>query len=146
MESGKEKRERGKWEVEGGRKEEANVLGRVVALVDDLLFISKMLETAKHVGVELKTAANTDALIDLIAQQKPALVIVDLNARQGGVAALERLQAAGHALPTVAFLSHVQTELAESARAAGCTNVMPRSKFTQNLAEILRGAASAQKT
>jgi hypothetical protein len=42
----------------------------------------------------------------------------------------------------IAFLSHVQTDLAERARAAGCQDVMPRSKFTQNLAEILRGAKS----
>jgi hypothetical protein len=34
----------------------------------------------------------------------------------------------------------VQTDLAERARAAGCQDVMPRSKFTQNLAAILRGA------
>ena len=115
---------------------------RVVALVDDLFFVSKMLETARHAGVELKTAPNADALLELIAQQAPALVIVDLNARQGGVEALERLRDAGHALPTVAYLSHVQTELAERARATGCAEVMPRSKFTQNLAEILRGAAS----
>jgi len=34
----------------------------------------------------------------------------------------------------------VQVDLAEQARAAGCDEVMPRSKFTQNLAEILSGA------
>lgn len=117
---------------------------RVVALVDDLLFVSKMLETAKHVGVELKTAANADALLDFVAQQTPALVIVDLNARQGGVAAVEQLRAAGNTLPVIAFLSHVQVELAERAKAAGCTLVLPRSKFTQQLAEILRGAEPQQ--
>jgi hypothetical protein len=40
----------------------------------------------------------------------------------------------------VGFLSHVQVDLAEQARAAGCDEVMPRSKFTQNLAEILSSA------
>jgi len=38
----------------------------------------------------------------------------------------------------VAFLSHVQTELAAQARAAGCSDVMPRSVFAQNLAAILQ--------
>jgi hypothetical protein len=33
-------------------------------------------------------------------------------------------------------------ELAEQARAAGCTDVMPRSKFTQHLATILAHAKS----
>ena len=40
----------------------------------------------------------------------------------------------------LAFLSHVQTDLAAQARAAGCTEVMPRSTFTQNLATILAAA------
>jgi hypothetical protein len=42
----------------------------------------------------------------------------------------------------VGFLSHVQTELAELARAAGCQDVMPRSKFTAELAQILGRAKS----
>jgi len=116
-------------------------MNRVVALVDDLFFVSKMLETAKHVGVELKTAANTDALLDLLQQAPAALVIVDLNARQGGLAALQRLHATGNTLPVIAYLSHVQVELAEQARSAGCSQVMPRSQFTQELAAILRSAA-----
>jgi len=40
----------------------------------------------------------------------------------------------------VAFLSHVQTELAAQARAAGCNEVMPRSSFTQSLAALLSSA------
>jgi hypothetical protein len=40
----------------------------------------------------------------------------------------------------VGFLSHVQTDLAAQARAAGCSEVMPRSSFTQNLAAILGSA------
>lgn len=110
---------------------------RIVALVDDLFFISKMLETAKQVNVELKTAATPAALMELISQAPPALVIVDLNARQGGLAAVEQLRAAGNSMPIVAFLSHVQVDLAERARAAGATQVMPRSVFTRDLAAIL---------
>jgi hypothetical protein len=43
-------------------------------------------------------------------------------------------------LRIVAFLSHVQVELAAQARAAGCSEIMPRSAFTQNLAAILQVA------
>jgi CheY-like chemotaxis protein len=99
---------------------------RVVALVDDLIFRTKILETAKHAGV------------DVLAVSAPA--VVDLNARTGGITALQRLREAGNQAPVVAFLSHVQTELAEQARAAGCTSVLPRSKFSQQLPEILRQA------
>jgi CheY-like chemotaxis protein len=115
-------------------------MAQVVALVDDLFFQAKMAETARRLGVELKTVTTGDALLSEAQQSAPALLIVDLNARSGGVEALERLRAAGNQRPVVAFLSHVQVELAERARAAGCQEVMPRSKFTQNLAAILSRA------
>ena len=118
----------------------------VVALVDDLFFQAKMLETARQVGGKLKTVTTGDALLAAVhennTQTSPSLLIVDLNARQGAIEALERLYAAGSQRPVIAFLSHVQVELAERARAAGCQQVMPRSKFTQNLAAILSQAKS----
>jgi len=46
----------------------------------------------------------------------------------------------GNPQPIVGFLSHVQTDLAEKARAAGCTEVLPRSQFTAKLADILSRA------
>jgi CheY-like chemotaxis protein len=117
-------------------------MANVVALVDDIFFQAKMAETARQVGVELKTVTTGDAFLAEAQQGGPALLIVDLNARQGAIEALERLRAAGNQRPVVAFLSHVQVELAERARAAGCRQVMPRSKFTQNLAAILSQAKS----
>lgn len=114
-------------------------MGRIVALMDDLFFQMKVAETAKQLGLELKVAANGDALQGLL-DPPPKLVIVDLNARSQPLAAIERVRAAQKDLPVVGFLSHVQRELATQAEAAGCTQVMPRSAFTQNLAAIL-GAA-----
>jgi CheY-like chemotaxis protein len=120
-----------------------------IALIDDLFFLAKVHETAKHTGVTLETAATGEQLLKAAAASPSALVLVDLNARQGALDAVERLCASngaadGQAKPrrVIAFLSHVQTDLAERARSAGCQDVMPRSKFTQNLAEILRGAKS----
>jgi DNA-binding NarL/FixJ family response regulator len=114
-------------------------MGRVVALMDDIFFQMKVAETAKHLGIEFKVAANTDALLGLL-EPRPQLVIVDLNARNQPIDAIVRLRAASKDIRVVAFLSHVQRELAEQARNAGCDEVMPRSSFTQNLAEILSPA------
>jgi CheY-like chemotaxis protein len=114
----------------------------VVVLVDDVFFQAKLFETARQVGVTLKAVASGDALLAETQQGAPRLVIVDLNARQGPLEAIERLRAAGNPCPVIAFLSHVQVELAERARAAGCAEVMPRSKFTANLAAILLRAKS----
>ena len=114
-------------------------MGRVVALIDDIFFQMKVAETAKHLGIEFKVATNTDALLGLL-EPRPQLVIVDLNARSQPIDAIVRLRAASKDIRVVAFLSHVQRELGEQARNAGCDEVMPRSSFTQNLAEILSPA------
>ena len=111
-------------------------MGRVVALMDDLFFQMKLAETAKHLGLEVKVATNGEALIGLMASA-PKLVIVDLNARSQPIAAIETLRQTQKDVRVVGFLSHVQTELAAQAKAAGCDEVLPRSSFTQNLAAIL---------
>ena len=114
----------------------------VVALIDDLFFQAKVVETAKHLGLDLRVCGTPDALLAEIAKQPPGLIVVDLNARSEPLAAIERLPADAREIPLVAFLSHVQTELADQARAAGCREVMPRSLFTRNLATILAQAKS----
>jgi CheY-like chemotaxis protein len=114
-------------------------MARVVAYMDDLFFQMKLAETAKQVGVEVKVASNADSLLQLL-DPLPKLVIVDLNARNHPLAAVERLRAANPSLPLIGFLSHVQTDLAARARAAGIQDVMPRSQFTMHLPEILAAA------
>src|SRR3977135_4035901 len=118
-----------------------------IVLIDDLFFQAKLLGTAKLTGISPQTVATGEQLLKAAAANPAALVIVDLNARQGALDAVEQLcksNGPGGPRRVIAFLSHVQTELAERARAAGCQDVMPRSKFTQNLAAILSGAKSGQ--
>jgi len=129
--------------------ENANGATDVLALVDDLFFQARLAETARKLGVTLKTVSTGASLVkmleaapDGVPGDLPRLVIVDLNARQGAVEAIEQLQRSGNPIPVIGFLSHVQTELAERARAAGCKQVMPRSSFTANLSEILSQAKS----
>lgn len=117
-------------------------MAEVLALVDDLFFQAKMIETAKHLGVELKTCGSADALSCEIAKAPPKLVVVDLNARCEPVAAIERMKKQPQPFEIVAFLSHVQADLAARAKAAGCNFVMPRSQFTRELATILAKAKS----
>jgi CheY-like chemotaxis protein len=116
-------------------------MAEVLVLVDDLFFQAKLAETARQVGVALKMVSTGEALLRAAGEDSVALVIVDLNAPQS-VEAIEKLRAAGRARPVVAFLSHVRTDLAERARAAGCQQVLPRSKFTKDLAALLAQAKS----
>jgi DNA-binding NarL/FixJ family response regulator len=117
-------------------------MGQAVALVDDLFFIAKMQETARQVSAELRTVNTSAALVQAAAEDAVKVIIVDLNARASSIQALEELKTSGNQKPTIAFLSHVQVELAERAKSLGCGQVMPRSVFTQNLAKILLMAKS----
>jgi DNA-binding NtrC family response regulator len=128
--------------VRGKPETEVFSLAQVLAMVDDLFFQSKIIETARHVGVDLKICTTPDALAAEISKATPNLVVVDLNARNQPLEAVQRAQSLAASVPLVGFLSHVQIDLAEQARAAGCSEVMPRSKFTKDLATILARAKS----
>lgn len=117
-------------------------MAQVLALVDDLFFQAKIMETAKHVGVAVRACTTAEALLAAIPQDDPKLIVVDLNARSSPVEALAKIQATANGTPVVAFLSHVQTDLAQQARGAGCQRVMARSQFTRDLATILAQAKS----
>src|SRR6266700_3520050 len=120
---------------EGTRTRE---MGRVVALMDDLFFQMKLAETAKQLGVEVKVAANGEALMGLM-ESAPKLVIVDLNARSQPIQTIEKLRQARKDIRVVGFLSHVQRELAAQAQAAGCDEVLPRSNFIATSSLSLSG-------
>lgn len=117
-------------------------MAQVLALVDDLFFQAKMMETARQVGVDFRACSTPEALLAEIANQPPKLVLIDLNAHSNVLGAIESLKTAASGVPLVAYLSHVQAELAQQARAAGCCEVMPRSQFARDLATILVRAKS----
>ena len=114
---------------------------RVVAYMDDLFFQMKLAETAKHLGLEVKVAANVESLLQLL-DPPPQLVIIDLNARSQPLEAMKQLRSAQPQLHVIGFLSHVQTGLADQAKAVGFNEVMPRSKFSIHLPDILASAVA----
>jgi DNA-binding NtrC family response regulator len=117
-------------------------MAEALAFVDDIFFQAKIRETAKLVGVDIRFCTTPDALFAEMDREKPNLVVIDLNARNNPLDAVGRVRTFSAELPLVGFLSHVQLDLAEKARIAGCADVMPRSKFTHNLATILAQAKS----
>ncbi len=112
---------------------------RIVAYMDDLFFQMKLAETAKQLALEVKVASTAESLLQLL-DPPPELVIVDLNARSQPLAAVQQLRNLQPHLRIIGFLSHVQTDLAQQAQAAGLDEVMPRSKFSINLPDILASA------
>ncbi|HXE75884.1 MAG TPA: response regulator [Candidatus Xenobia bacterium] len=113
----------------------------VLAVLDDLFFVGKLSGTARQVGAKLQTTTAAQFSLEAVRRDKPALVIFDLNATTANAVDLIRQlksDAELAAIPVVGFFSHVQVELMRAAQDAGCDEVMPRSKFTAVLPELLR--------
>jgi CheY-like chemotaxis protein len=120
------------------------VAATVVALVEDLIFLSRIRETAKAVGATVETGDTTNCLAS-IAKARPQAILLDLNsARLSAVDCVRALKAdpATRQIPIVGFVSHVQSDLIAAARAAGCDLVLARSAFSRQLPDLLRRFAS----
>lgn len=119
---------------------EANSKNQIIAVMDDLFFSSKIREAAKPLGLNIEFIKNTDGLIEQLESQKPSLLIFDLNSKAcNSIENIKNLKSSPTLkdIPVLGYLSHVQTELKEEADKAGCDLVLPRSKFSKDIKEIL---------
>ena len=100
----------------------------VVAYVPDLMDRSKVAAA----GPPVSFLPTPMALVEAAAGADVA--VVDLG-RPGAVDALPALVATG--VRVVAFGSHVERDVLDAARAAGCGQVLPRSAFFRDLPSLL---------
>ena len=115
----------------------------ILAILDDLMFTSKIKGAAAHLGVPISFARSSEAALAGMRSSAPKLVILDLNnPRTDPLGTVGQMKAdpALSAIPIVGFASHVQTDVIEAARKAGVDDVLARSAFTQRLPEILARA------
>jgi DNA-binding NarL/FixJ family response regulator len=112
----------------------------ILAAVDDFLFRSKIRATAKHLNAEIVFVQTPEDILAQARALRPSLVIIDLNSPKADpVSTIAALKAdpeiAG--IRAIGFASHVHADLIAAARNAGADEVLPRSAFAGNLAEIL---------
>jgi CheY-like chemotaxis protein len=112
----------------------------VVMLVSDLMFGSRIREAAAARGAAVRSARYPEALLQACRDERPAVVLADLDDPR--VRALEAVQAlrqepAFQDLDVVGFVSHVDAERAQAAQAAGCSRVLARSAFVQQLPQLV---------
>jgi CheY-like chemotaxis protein len=115
-----------------------------VAFVEDLLFLSKIRETAKAAGVTV-SAGNLGSCVASVVEARPQAIFFDLNSRTPPAAECIRALKADPAtrqIRMVGFVSHVRSDLIAAARAASCDLVLARSAFSQQLPGLLRKLAS----
>ena len=120
-----------------------NTPPQVIAGVSDLLFTSKISETARLLGISVGFAGSREALFRK-ASQVPRLIILDLNLKPLDPLALIRDLKGNPDLaevPVTAFVNHECADLIEGARRAGCDEVLTRGAFSSGLPKILGAVA-----
>jgi hypothetical protein len=121
---------------------------RIFAFVDDLFFQAKIQETARKLNVKLefvKTEADLTDKIKLNGEEKPSLIIFDLNHNTvKPLTLIPKLKSKLKKTSVIGFLSHVQGDLKQKAHEVGCDMVLPRSAFSQNLPQLLRRHGAAE--
>jgi CheY-like chemotaxis protein len=110
----------------------------VIAVVDDLLFSSKIRAVAQASGAPVTFARSLDAALTAVLDEQAELVIIDLEGRIDAIAAIRAIrQTARPDLRIVGYGSHVNVERLQAARDAGCDQPMPRSAFVAALPGLL---------
>jgi CheY-like chemotaxis protein len=112
----------------------------VLCLVDDLLFSVKISTAAKALGVEAYFERAPDMVVERVREKQPSLVIFDLNSsklRPMEAIAMLKGDPDLQRIPTLGYVSHVQSDTIAAARRAGVDEVLARSAFVDRLAEIL---------
>jgi PleD family two-component response regulator len=115
---------------------------KVIAIVDDMFFASKIRATAEALNIEIVFPRTQEAALQKATETNPDLIIVDLhNQRFDPIEFATELKASQELqVPILGFFSHVEVELQRRATTAGFDEVIPRSVFSRDLAEILKGS------
>jgi CheY-like chemotaxis protein len=112
----------------------------LIAFMDDLMFLSRIREAAAACGMDVRAVREPAGLIEACRAKRPALVFVDLDSQRlpvlDGVRAL-RANPELSSIPVVGFLGHTQIEQAKAAEAAGCTRVLTRGAFVNEMRTLI---------
>ncbi len=112
----------------------------ILFLVPDLMFATRIEDAAKHLGYRTAPLNAGDDFDAVVAREKPSLVIVALDAADWERAARSAKRAGARVL---AFGSHKNVEAMQVAKAAGCDEVVARSRMAAELLNLLKKYASS---
>jgi len=107
-------------------------------LSSDLLFTVRICDTARVLGFTvLSRPASPELILNDVASGL-RLLIIDLDNAASVLPQVPALRTQSTGLTIIAFGSHVERDVLQRARQAGCHLVLPRSKMTTQLAELLQ--------
>ena len=123
-------------------------MARVLALVPDLLFGSRLLGTLNAAGHEVDLVTDAGRLRERLADGSapgPAVLVLDLTDEDlKGAELLESLGGAPglEGVRTLGFFSHVDTRARERAERAGFDLAVPRSRMAREGGELVARLAA----
>ena len=114
-------------------------MSRILGLMHDLFFRSKVDAVAHAVGIEVVYASSLDEANARCAEKEPAMIFVDLaDPRFPAVESAGAMRAAAPDARLIGFASHVDLKALNAAREAGFEMTLSRSDFTQQLPDLLK--------
>jgi hypothetical protein len=123
---------------------------RILGVIRDLYFVSRLQEAAKAFGSEVDwlDAPETDADFLLrLETSRPALIVLDLNSGLPWPHWLPAAKAKATTadIPWLAFGSHMNPRRLAAARHASADLVVPKSEFDAKLRELLAQLTNPSK-
>ncbi|MBK9089358.1 MAG: hypothetical protein IPL90_10050 [Holophagales bacterium] len=119
--------------------EEAPMNRKVIALVEDPFWRSKIDNAVRSVGATTAFLANPAETADLIEPGAPVIIVVDLALKAPPFEAIARLKKAKAtaSIPVVGYFDMARKDLKEKALAAGFDEVLSRSSFAERFADLV---------
>jgi hypothetical protein len=115
----------------------------ILALVADLFFAIRIADGIHRQGGDPVLAATAEEFRQGL-ERWPVLILLDLHAipAEEALAEVRRAKALPQTklIPIYAFGSHVDTETLKAARQAGCDHVWARSRFVEELPQVVAAA------
>ncbi len=119
---------------------------RGLLLTPNLLFSSMVSGTAAAIGKEVAVVGDLAEAVELCRTGPIAFIILDLGMAERDIAAVvAQLREAAGTVPAIAFGSHVDKDRLDAARASGCDEVLPKSRFSAELPALLRRYFDGQR-
>jgi CheY-like chemotaxis protein len=122
-------------------------MARVLALVDDLLFGSRVQSALESAGHAVELIADPASVRERLGDgREGAVLVIDLtDARLDGARVLEQLRGEGAlgGVHTLGFYSHVDVSARERAERAGFELLVPRSRMAREAAGLVERLSRA---
>jgi DNA-binding NarL/FixJ family response regulator len=112
---------------------------RILGLVKDLMFRSKIDAACEALGVEVAYVSAFNLMAQRCAEIQPSVVVVDLSEKTFPAAAtMDEIRKCAPDARVIGFASHVDLKSLAGARQAGFTRVLSREEFAAQLPSLLR--------